>query len=92
MRRHGFFDLLLELKLVRRKELAKTGRELGELDEQALRQLPPVAKAFEEAREQTRRYRAALVSRFGEMTLQLRCYAVVAVGLERIVGEEILGA
>jgi len=46
-----------------------------------------VAKAFTEAREQAERYRAALVKREGE--LNLRSHAVVAVGLQRILGEEI---
>ena len=46
-----------------------------------------MAKAFTEAREQAERYRAALVKREGE--LNLRSHAVVAVGLQRILGEEI---
>ncbi|NJL28340.1 MAG: hypothetical protein HC897_10865 [Thermoanaerobaculia bacterium] len=50
MRGQGFFDLLFEIKLVRRKELAKTGRDLAELAEPELRRLPAVAKAFEDAR------------------------------------------
>jgi len=87
MRRYGFFDLLFEFKLVRRKELKKNGQELRAMEEAALRQLPGVAKAFTEAREQAERYRAALVKREGE--LNLRSYAVVAVGLQRILGEEI---
>ncbi len=89
MRRYGFFDLLFELKLVRRKELGKKGRELSEMSEEALRQLPKVAKAFAEARDQAARYRDRLVQLFGEAALNLRCFAVVAVGLERILGEEI---
>ncbi|MCP4680321.1 MAG: AAA family ATPase [Deltaproteobacteria bacterium] len=89
VRRYGFFDLLFEFKLVRRNELKKKGQELRDMDEAALRRLPPVAKAFTEARDQAERYRAALVRREGE--LNLRCYAVVAVGLERILGEEIEG-
>ncbi|MCP4662379.1 MAG: hypothetical protein GY856_43835 [bacterium] len=74
---------------MRRRELGKKGQELRGIDEAALRQLPPVAKAFAEARDQAERYRAALVRREGE--LNLRTYAVVAVGLERILGEEIEG-
>ncbi len=88
MRQFGFFDLLFEFKLVRRKELGFKGRELAEMDEASLRQLRPVAAAFEEAREQTRRYRQKLVRRLGETTLKLRSYAVVAIGLERMLGEE----
>jgi len=92
MRQQGFFDVLFEFKLVRRKELGKKGRELSELDDEALRGLPPVATALAEARDQAAGYRAALVRRFGAETLSLRCYAVVAVGLERILGEEVVHA
>jgi len=90
MRRYGFFDLLFEFKLVRRNKLERKGQALRGMDEAALRQLPVVAKAFTEARDQAVRYRAALVKREGE--LNLRTYAVVAVGLERILGEEVEAA
>ena len=82
------FDILFELKLVRRKALGKKGRELQAMDEAALRQLPAVDKALAEAREQVARYRDALVRQRGD-TARPRCYAVVAVGLERILGEEV---
>jgi hypothetical protein len=86
-RRYGFFDFLFEFKLVRRKLLGKKGRELREMDEAELRQLPAVKEAFSEAQAQARRYRAALMKREGP--LNLRTYAVVGVGLERMLGEEI---
>ncbi|HBL27130.1 MAG TPA: AAA family ATPase [Acidobacteria bacterium] len=88
MRRHGYRDVLFELKLVRRKDLGKTGQELREMDEEALRRLPPVARALDEAREQARRYCAALQRHHGE-DLELRSYAVVAVDLERLLGDEV---
>ncbi|MCP4664505.1 MAG: AAA family ATPase, partial [bacterium] len=43
MRRHGFFDVLFEFKLVRRAELGKTGEELRAMDDEALRELTPVS-------------------------------------------------
>ena len=88
MRRYGFFDLLFEFKLVRGKELGKSGQELLRMDAEALRQLPRVAGALAEARQQAERYRRALWRRHGE-SIDLRTYVVVAVGLERILGEEI---
>ncbi len=87
MRRYGFFDFLFELKLVRRNLLGKQGRQLRDLNEAALRRLPQVARAFVEARKQVRRYRAALVKQEGK--LNLKAYVVVAVGLERMLGEEV---
>jgi hypothetical protein len=89
MREHGFCDLLFELKLVRRKDLSLTGRELAEMDEAALRRLPAVVAALGEARQQAQRYSRALLRRIGEETLKLRSYVVVAVGLERMLGEEV---
>ena len=49
-----------------------------------------ISESGSQAREQAERYRAALVKREGD--LDLRTYAVVAVGLERMLGEEIVGA
>ncbi len=87
-RRPGAFDLLFEFKLVRRSRLGRSGRELRDLDEAALRELPAVDKAFSEARGQVRDYRAALVEQRGD-ELSLRSYVVVAVDLERMLGEEV---
>jgi hypothetical protein len=88
MRRHGYFDFLFELKLVRRKELGRKGQDLRSMSAVELRQLPPVAKAFEEGLDQARRSHAALLRQRGE-DLALRSYVVVAVDLERFLGEEI---
>ena len=82
------FDILFELKLVRRKALGKKGRELRAMNEDALRRLPAVKTALAKARKQVAGYRAALVRQRGE-AVRPRCYAVVAVGLERLVGEEV---
>jgi hypothetical protein len=86
----GAFDILLELKLVRRKTLGQKGRELSAMDERSLGELPAVKTALAEAREQIERYRAALVRQRGD-AVRPRCYAVVAVGLERLLGEEVRG-
>jgi hypothetical protein len=86
MRRYGFFDFVFELKLVRRKELGKRGQELRTMSQEELRRLPPVAKAFAEAQEQARRSHVALLRQRGE-ELSLRSYVIVAVDLERILGE-----
>ena len=87
MRRHGFFDVLFEFKLVRRAELGKKGEELREMDDEELRGLAPVAASLAAARKQVLAYRDALVKKIGEA--EPRCYVVVAVGLEHILGEEV---
>ncbi len=88
MRRHGFFDVLFEFKLVRRGELGRKGADLREMGDAALRALAPVAVALAEARKQVLDYRDALARKFGEV--RPRCYVVVAVGLERVLGEEVV--
>ena len=55
------------------------------MDEKELRQLKAVGKAFSEARDQLKRYRKSLAPRREET--ELRAYAVVAVGLERLLSE-----
>ncbi len=82
------FDILFELKLVRRKHLGKKARELRALNSAELQRLPAVQKAMTEARLQVSGYRDALVRQRGE-DVQPRCYAVVALGLERILGVEV---
>jgi hypothetical protein len=89
MRPYSFFDLLFEFKLVRRKDLGRRGREIRDLSDEALLRLPPVAKALVEARQQIETYRSSLFKQHGASSLNLKSYAVVAVGLERVVGEEI---
>ncbi len=54
----------------------------------APRQQKPVKKALAEARQQARRYRDALARKYGE-GVPRQSYAVVAVGLERLLGEEV---
>ena len=88
MRRHGFCDLLFELKLVRRQALGRKGRELASMDRATLCKLTPVKRTFDEARRQVADYRAALLRRYGA-DLELRSFAVVGVGLERMLGEEV---
>ncbi len=73
---------------VRRAELGRAGKELRALDEAKLRQFEPVRKAFAEADKQIRRYRDALARKYGK-GVPRRCYVVVAVGLERLLGEEV---
>ncbi len=91
------FDVLFELKLVRRKTLGKKGRELRNLDDAALRRLPAVQAALAEARDQVEGYRQALLRQRGVGppsggrgdNVRPRACAVVAVGLDRLVGEEV---
>ncbi len=86
MRRFPALDLLLEFKYVSRKDLNLTGEQLRALAPAALAALPLVQAKLAEAEEQAQRYGAALRERYG--LTDPRLFAVVGVGLERVVWRE----
>ncbi len=71
----------------RSKTLGQPGEALRAMDDAALRRLPAVAQAFAQGRAQTGRYRTALAKQRGDGS-ELRSFVIVAVGLDRILGEE----
>ena len=83
MRRFQALDLLLEFKYVSRKDLKLTGEQLRAKPREELAALPQVMAKLAEAGDQAQRYGAALRDRYG--LTDLRLYAVVGVGLERVV-------
>ncbi|MDQ5909121.1 MAG: family ATPase [Pseudomonadota bacterium] len=76
-------DLLLEFKYVDLKKLKLSGEQVRVKGMKELAALAPVKEALEEAAEQAQRYGEALADRYG--LTDLRLYAVVGVGLERVV-------
>ncbi len=84
----GLYDLLFELKRLTLKDVGLSGKELRELDEDALHAMKPVRKALAEAEKQARSYRSVLVKRYDDF-LRLKTYVVVSVGFDRLVGREI---
>lgn len=85
------WDFLLEFKLLKLKKAGITGEEARQMDRLALAALPAVQTSLAEARSQLQRYRTALEAAYGE-TLRLRTYAVVGLGFERLVWEEVAAA
>jgi hypothetical protein len=83
MRRFQALDLLLEFKYLGLKDLGLTGEQAREQSREQLAALTPVAAKLDEAEEQARRYGAVLRQRYG--LTDLRAFAVVAIGLERVV-------
>ena len=83
MRRFPDLDLLLEFKYVSLKDLKLTGEQVREQSRDELAALPPIAAKLQEAADQAQRYGAALRERYG--LTDLRLFAVVGVGLERVV-------
>ena len=76
-------DLLFEFKYVGLADLGLSGQQVREHTPAALAALPPIAAKLQEARAQARRYGADLQTRYG--LTDLRLFAVVGVGLERVV-------
>ena len=83
LRRFQALDLLLEFKYLGLKELGLTGEAVRAQPREALAALPAVAAKLDEAAAQAQGYGAALRGRYG--LADLRAFAVVALGVERLV-------
>jgi len=95
MRHYSVFDLLLEFKHLPLKALKVDGRQLTgqavrEKSRAELVSLSAVQKELTEAQAQLRDYRQTLTQKYGP-ALKLRTYAVIGVGFERLIWEEVLG-
>ncbi|MGI9211231.1 MAG: PD-(D/E)XK nuclease domain-containing protein, partial [Methylococcaceae bacterium] len=82
-RQFGALDILLEFKYLSVKELGMTGLEIKTATPEELLALSLVITRLDEAKAQAQRYGNALKSRYGLSSLT--CFAVVALGLERLV-------
>ena len=87
MRRFQALDLLLEFKYVSLKDVNLTGEQVRGESLAELAALAAVQAALAAAAEQARRYGAALAERYG--LTDLRLFAVVGIGLERVVWQAI---
>lgn len=83
MRRFQALDLLLEFKYISLPDLKLTGEQARGKTREELVALPKIEEKLREATDQARRYGAALRDRHG--LDDLRLFAVVGVGLERVV-------
>ena len=83
MRRFQALDLLLEFKYLGLKELGLSGEQVPAQSRASLAALPAVAAKLDEAAAQAADYGATLRARYG--LKDLRAYAVVALGVERLV-------
>jgi hypothetical protein len=91
-RRFQLFDLLLECKFIALGDLKLSGEAVRALSREELAALPQVRQKLEEARAQAPAYRREIEQRYQSLfnlPLRLRTYAVVAVGFDRLVWEEI---
>jgi hypothetical protein len=83
MRRFQALDLVLEFKYLGLKELGLTGEQVREMARADLAERPTVAAKLDEAAAQARRYGAVLRDRYRQS--DPRAFAVVALGVERLV-------
>ncbi|MEM7132257.1 MAG: AAA family ATPase [Chloroflexota bacterium] len=88
MRHYSVFDLLIEFKHVSLGDAKLTGKGIQDTDPSELASLPMVKKELANAREQLQDYRKTLKQKYGQ-ALKLRTYAVVSVGFERLVWQEV---
>ncbi len=96
MRHFSVYDLLLEFKYVPLAKLDKAGTDKKKLTSAEVRQLPetklrglePVKEQLANTRQQLQGYRQILQQKYGAV-LKLRTYAVVSVGVDRLLWEEI---
>jgi len=86
-RRARALDLLLEFKYVSLKQVKLSGEQARAKPMEELAALPAVKEELAVAADQARRYGAALTARYG--LTDLRLYAVVGVGLERVVWQTV---
>ena len=87
MRHYSVFDLLIEFKYVPLNKLGKlTGQDIRAKSREELVNLAPVKQALYEAQAQLQNYRQTLEQKYGD-ALKLRTYAVVALGVERLLWE-----
>jgi hypothetical protein len=91
VRQSRVYDLLLEFKFLKPGDLGLTGEEARAMKSADLAALPAVQGKLAEARAQLPAYRRELEERY-QTELRLRAYAVVALGFERVIWEEISAA
>ncbi|MGB3919097.1 MAG: AAA family ATPase [Thiothrix litoralis] len=88
MRQYALLDFILEFKYLTLKELQLTAEQVRTHSREVTQQLPAVQAALANATQQLQEYRTILVNKYQEPQ-RLRCIAVVALGFERLVWEEV---
>ncbi len=88
MRQYQLLDILIEFKYVGLKKAGLTGEQARRMSRDEIKSLADVQASFREAITQLRDYRRRLETKYREK-LRLRAYAVVSLGFDRLVWEEI---
>ncbi|MGB0384561.1 MAG: AAA family ATPase [Ardenticatenaceae bacterium] len=88
MRQYQLLDILIELKFLKLSEAELKGLEVRKKSREEVLALKNVKKEMEAAVAQVKGYQTRLLAKYGT-TLKLRTYAVVAVGFEKVVWQEV---
>jgi hypothetical protein len=82
-KRYGkVFDVLIEFKFVKLKDVGMSAEQAKELSEDELRRIPEIVKQMEDGEKQVKEYGKKLEQRHGNLRLQK--FVVVALGFERV--------
>ncbi|MGH9847099.1 MAG: AAA family ATPase, partial [Blastocatellia bacterium] len=87
-RQYQILDLLLEFKFVKLGDAGLSGEQARAMSRAELAALPAVERKLADAQAQTPDYQRELNQRY-KTGLQLRTFAIVAIGFERLVWEEL---
>ncbi|MDM8529687.1 AAA family ATPase [Anaerolineales bacterium HSG25] len=90
MRQFQLLDFLIEFKYVPLGKNKLTGKKVRGMSQQELLALKPVKAELADAKKQLLSYRATLNQVYGAGYLRLRTYAVVSVGYDRLVWQEVV--
>lgn len=88
MRQYQLFDILIELKFVGLSKAELSGLQARKKSRQEILALDKVKKEMDAAVAQVKGYQTRLLTKYGS-TLNLRTYAVVALGFEKVVWQEV---
>ena len=88
MRQYQQLDLLLEFKFVKLGKVELSGQEVKQKSREELLAIEKVKEKLKEATTQVKGYRKRLLDKYGS-TLNLRTFAVVGLGFEKVVWEEV---
>ncbi len=88
MRQYQLLDILIELKFLGLSEAELSGLQARKKSRQEVLALKKVKKAMKAAVTQVKGYQTRLLAKYGS-TLNLRTYAVVALGFEKVVWQEV---
>ena len=89
-RKYKLFDMVIEFKYLSLKDLGLTGVELRKKTTEDLHALPCVKEMLNDAKNQAIRYAKSIADEFQISDEQIKKWAVVGLGFERIVWEAVM--